>query len=127
MDTIDFGNLDEYVVAHPETKGWVVGHFLEAGSFLQSDEVEVKWAIHSKGDIKPGVVAHVTAKTLGILIRGKCLIRFPDSDKEVLLAKPGDFVTYDAGQVAHIFEALEDTTIMAIRWPSKRPNLKYDY
>ncbi len=121
MNLIDSGNLDELVAMHPETNGWIAGHFMDPSSFLHSDEVEIKWAIHRKGDVKKGAIASVTTKTVCILMRGQCVIRFPELDREVTLCKLGDYLTYDAGQVMHEFKALEDTTVIAVRWPSKRP------
>ena len=57
------------------------------------------------------------AKTISILIKGKFLLIFPEENKEIVLEKQGDFVFWDS-KVYHGSEALEDSTVLTIRWPS---------
>ncbi|NOY14864.1 MAG: signal peptidase I [bacterium] len=120
MPIIKSGNLDEKIKDHPETKGWLVGHFVKFDPFFKTNDLEVKWAVHHKGDIKPGAIAKSTAKTLVILIKGKFAVRFPDLGKEIILSKTGDYLAYDASKVMHTAESLEDSVLITIRWPSKR-------
>ncbi|MBU0612422.1 hypothetical protein KKB10_00235 [Patescibacteria group bacterium] len=65
MNKAKSGNLNNLVNDHPETKNWVVGHFIKHNNFLKTDDLEVKWAVHKKGDIKDGNLADYSAKTLG--------------------------------------------------------------
>jgi hypothetical protein len=37
-----------------------------------------------------------------------------------ITAETGDYITYDNCELNHTAEALEDTIILAIRWPSKQ-------
>lgn len=117
MPTISTGNLNQKITEHPETKGWVLGHFIPPNSFFHSNDFEVKWAVHAKGETKEGIVGTADAKTFGILVSGKYRIYFPELNQEVVLSQQGDFLTYNA--TAHIGEALEDTVLLTIRWPSK--------
>jgi hypothetical protein len=41
------GYADEDALAH---RGWVLGHFMSVGDPRQSEDVEIKWAAHSRGD-----------------------------------------------------------------------------
>lgn len=116
---IQTGNLNQHTANQPEYQGWVISDFIK-DPFFQSDAFEVKWAVHKKGDVKNGKKTDASVKTLGILISGKFLIKFPHLNKEVALEKMGDFLTYDSQDDEHIGTALEDTVIMAIRWPLKR-------
>ena len=120
MPTIKSGNLNKKVGEHQETKGWIIGHFMNSQPFFKTDDFEVKWSVHSKGDVKQGAIAKSSAKTLVILIKGKISIKFSELNKKVLLTKVCDYVAYDAYEVLHSSESLEDTTILVVRWPSKR-------
>ena len=119
MEKIVSGNLDEEVSSHPETMGWFLGHFMTKYPDFMSDEVELKWARHEKGDKKDRPQAKTTTKTITILISGKFLIRFPKKNHDVILARLGDFIYYDASQDKHTREALEDSLLLVIRFPSK--------
>ncbi|MFZ5391893.1 MAG: signal peptidase I [Patescibacteria group bacterium] len=119
MKKIITGNLDQQIVSHPETKGWFLGCFMAKYPEFLSDDVELKWARHKKGDIKPGLSATSTTKTFTILISGKFFIRFPELNQEVTLAQLGDFVFYDASQTSHKAEASEDSLLLVIRYPSR--------
>ncbi len=114
------GNLNDIVKKYPETRGWIAGHFISFDQFFQTDDFEVKWSVHSKGEKKDGVVTKDSAKTFGILVKGKYTIRFPDHNKEIILSIAGDYIAYDTHDGFHTAEALEDTTLLTIRWPSKR-------
>ncbi len=73
--------------------------------------------MHKKGEEKKEIVANKKAKTISILIKGKFLIRFPEDNKDVLLSEIGEYVFWDS-MVYHNSEALEDSIVMTIRWPS---------
>ncbi|PIY97184.1 MAG: signal peptidase I [Candidatus Kerfeldbacteria bacterium CG_4_10_14_0_8_um_filter_42_10] len=122
MNKLITGNLDQQVSSHPETGGWFLGCFMDKYPDFLSDDVELKWVRHKKGDKKPGLLAATETKTLVILINGKFLIRFTEPNKEITLLKQGDFVFYDASQTSHESEALEDSLLLVVRYPSKRNN-----
>lgn len=115
MDKIINGNLNANVES--KTRGWFIGHFMEKDSFFKNEDFEVRWGVHPKGDKKSQIAANKTAKTLSILIKGKFALKFPKDNKEIILAKQGDFAFWDA-KVFHTSEALEDSIILTIRWPS---------
>ncbi len=120
MKEIISGNLDKQVAQHPKKNGWVLGCFMDERPEFLSDEVELKWARHKKGDKKPGLKASSTAKTFTVLISGRFLVRYPELNEEVILSKLGDFVFYDASETSHEAEALEDSLLFVVRYPSKR-------
>lgn len=120
MNKIITGNLDTQVASHPETKGWFLGCFMEKNPDFLSDDVEVKWGRHPKGEIKKGYDAKVPTKTLVILISGSCVVRFPKLKEESLLSKLGDYVFFDASTTDHENEAKEDSLFLVVRYPSKR-------
>lgn len=113
MDFIT-GNLNKT----PKKKGWIVGHFMDKGSPLKTENVEVKWITHKKGEAKKGALAKNQTHTLVILIKGKFAVKFYNSKKVFVLNKEGDYLYYDASRDSHEGKALEDTVAIAIRWPS---------
>jgi hypothetical protein len=120
MNKIITGNLDKQITSHPETKGWFLGCFMDKHPEFLSDDVELKWARHKKGENKPGLRTTSQTQTFDILISGKFLIRFPELNQEIILSKLGDFVFYDASHTSHEAEILEDCLLLVIRYPSKR-------
>lgn len=116
MSSIISGNLTDKTKEDSNRRGWFLGHFMAPNSKFKNDNFEVKWGIHPKGDRKKTSAKNSTAKTIAILIKGKFVIRFSD-DKEVLLSKIGDFVYWD-GKIYHTYEALTNSIVLTIRWPS---------
>ncbi len=98
-------------------RGWIIGHFMDKGSLLHSDDLEVKWSKHLKGEKKLELAKNIQAKTLFILFNGEFRFYFPNENTDVVLSKEGDYILYDAG-VAHSWEVLEDCCAINIRWPS---------
>jgi len=89
---------------------------MDGGPF-KNDDFEVKWGVHPKGDKKDIAGMNIKAKTLSILIKGKFLVSFPDDGEEVILGNQGDYVYFENG-IYHGSEALEDSVVLTIRWPS---------
>jgi len=114
MEKFLTGNVSELASQY---RGWVMGHFVEPASPLCTEDVEVKWGEHKKGETKNAVGANQQAKTLAILIFGKWLIKLPEIPKDIVLEKQGDYLLFEPG-VAHSWEALEDSLVLTIRWPS---------
>jgi len=120
MGKLITGNLDERVALHPETRGWFLGCFMSKYPDFLSNEVEMKWDKFKKGFKKSGLFTKTATKTFTILISGKFIIKYPKFNQEAVLSKQGDFVFYDASQTDHESEALEDSLLFTIRYPSKR-------
>jgi hypothetical protein len=98
----------------PAHRGWVLGHFMAAGDPRHSDDVEIKWAVHARGDKRPQWVLSESRRAAIFLVSGRFRVDLPG--RSVLLDRPGAYVVF-AG-VGHSWEAEEDSTILAVRWPS---------
>ncbi len=96
--------------------GWFIGHFITPEHDPRSaSDLEVKWAIHKAGEGRKEWATNAEATTLSILISGKFLLQFPDS--EILLSCEGDYALWCPG-VPHCWLAEDDSTILTVRWPS---------
>lgn len=95
-------------------RGWLLGHFKPAGDPRHSDDVEIKWAIHPRGDQRPQWVAGEKRTALLLLISGRFRVQLPD--RTVLLARQGDYVVFHG--ISHSWHAEEDSIVLAVRWPS---------
>lgn len=101
------------------TSGWWVGHFIKpADSLRHVESVETKWASHKAGAKHDGgkFSVNAVATSMAVLIAGKHRVEFADG-ASVILQFPGDYVIWAPG-VAHSWTALEDSTMLCIRWPS---------
>src|ERR1700735_4189211 len=87
-----------------DTRGWFVGHFLEAGNLRTSDEVELKWGIHPAGEAREGTVTDEARTTVLILISGR--FRVDLSAGSHVLEKQGDYAMWGQG-IDHSWEAEE--------------------
>jgi len=110
-DTIYVGNAGADA---PANRGWLLGHFRPADDARHSDEVEIKWAVHAKGDRRADWVAREQRSALILLISGRFRIDLPG--RSVALAEQGDYVVFHG--VSHSWEAEEPSVIVAVRWPS---------
>lgn len=115
MDNISSGNLN--TKESKLNKGWFIGHFIENNEFFKTQDFEVAWKVHKKGDKNESIAKNKIAKTLSVLIKGKCLWTFPEKNNQIILENEGDYIFWDSG-IAHSWEILEDSTILTIRWPS---------
>ena len=111
---------DKVYVGRAETDaagdmGWLLGHFKPPGDLRHSDEVEIKWGVHARGDSRPEWVRGERRTALLILISGKFRVELPD--RSVLLAEPGDYVVWGRG-VDHSWYAEEASVVITVRWPS---------
>lgn len=95
---------------------WLIGHFVPPELGLRhADDVEVKWSAPGTGFGEAEWTACQTATTVAILIAGKHRIEFPHQTVELTI--PGDYVIWGPG-VPHRWRVLDDSTIVAVRWPS---------
>ena len=110
-----FGNAAQAA----ETRGWFLGHFVPgAANPLRSDDLELKWFTHRKGETRTEWAPPSAVRTLNLLIRGSFVLVFPD--QEVALQREGDFVLFGP-DVAHSYRSVEESLVLTVRWPSVPP------
>ena len=108
-----FGNA---VDASKNTRGWFLGHFMPGDdNSLRTEELELKWYTHAKGETRDTWAPGNPVKTLNILIRGHFVLIFPN--QEVALEKEGDFVLFGP-DMPHSFRSVEESLVLTVRWPS---------
>lgn len=98
-----------------ERRGWLIGHFIPPDELRHSEDVEVKWHRHPTGDIRSEWVTGETRTTILVLISGAFRIAFRDGEK--VLTELGDYAMWGPG-IDHIWEALEESIMLTVRWPS---------
>ncbi|GAB3989745.1 hypothetical protein GCM10029978_115670 [Actinoallomurus acanthiterrae] len=96
-------------------RGWLLGHFKPVGDIRHSDDVEIKWGVHPRGDRRARWATEEKRTALLVLISGRFRMEFPDGD--VTLTEQGDYVVWGHG-VDHSWHAEEESVVMTIRWPS---------
>ncbi|MEU6430973.1 signal peptidase I [Microbispora sp. NPDC046973] len=96
-------------------RGWLLGHFKPAGDVRHSEDVEIKWYVHPRGDRRAKWVTGEKRTALLVLISGRFRVEFPE--RSVLLANQGDYVVWGRG-VDHSWYAEEESVVLAVRWPS---------
>ena len=115
MDRVTIGNA---AADGANYRGWFVGHFLPQAT----TEVEVKWGVHRKGEVRAAWAVSRQATSMSLLVRGAIRLFFATSSgavpTEALLAEPGDYAVWPPG-VAHRWHIeRDDTVIVTVRWPS---------
>ncbi|MEU6578984.1 signal peptidase I [Streptomyces sp. NPDC046805] len=111
-DSVYVGNAGEDAVLD---RGWLLGHFKEAGDARHSDAVEVKWGVHPRGDVRGQWVRGEQRTALLVLISGRFRVELPG--RSVLLRRQGDYVVWGRG-VDHSWVAEEESVVLTVRWPS---------
>src|SRR5438270_8120337 len=112
MPVFEYGHFDGV-----SNEGWAIGHFATQGH--KTDAVEIKWAHHAPGIAGKGWSDCDTATTLSVLIRGRFRIDFESGPLTFVdLESPGDYVLFGPG-IRHCSTALEPSTFLTIRWPSR--------
>lgn len=96
-------------------RGWLLGHFKEPGDARHSEDVEIKWGVHPKGEERAQWVRGESRTALQVLISGRFRLEFPG--RSVVLAEQGDYVVWGRG-VDHSWCAEEDSVVLTVRWPS---------
>jgi hypothetical protein len=105
--------------ASKDTRGWFVGHFMAGeANPLRTSELELKWYTHAEGEKRSEWAPGSPVKTLNLLVRGHFVLLFPD--REIALAKEGDFVLFGPG-VPHSFHSVQESLVLTVRWPSLAP------
>jgi quercetin dioxygenase-like cupin family protein len=101
-------------------RGWFVGQFINPDLGVRhSEDTEVKWGIHPSGEKRPEWTADDQRTTLTILIEGH--FRVDTTDGTSTMERPGDYVMWGPG-VDHTWEALADSVVLTVRWPSPKPS-----
>ena len=99
------------------TRGWFLGHFMPGeDNPLRTSHLELKWFTHAKGETRVEWAPGNPVKTLNILMRGRFVMVFPE--REVALAKEGDFVLFGP-DVPHSFRSEEESLVLTVRWPAQ--------
>ncbi|SFK89653.1 signal peptidase I [Streptomyces pini] len=96
-------------------RGWLLGHFKDAGDLRHSEALEIKWGVHPRGERRRQWVRGEERTTFQILVEGRFRVEFPG--RGVVLAERGDYVVWGRG-VDHSWVAEEDSTLLTVRWPS---------
>lgn len=116
-DLIVIGNTMEDGYQN-NTTGWFIGTFIDPANRLRcTEDIEIKWGVHSANEEKSSFGINEKATSLAILIKGSCVFNFPDLKTSISLKKQGDYVIYAPG-VSHNWKVLEDSIVLTIRWPS---------
>lgn len=98
------------------TRGWLVGHFIDPSEGVRfTNDVEIKWGVHSAGDKRPDWTTGDQRMTLLLLVRGKFRIDLTVGSR--VLSDPGDYATWGPG-IDHSWKALADAVVITVRWPS---------
>ncbi len=68
-------------------RGWLLGHFTDASDPRRSEDVEIKWGVHPRGDERAQWVTGEERTALLVLISGRFRVELPG--RSVLLARQG--------------------------------------
>ncbi|MDL4773597.1 signal peptidase I [Actinomadura xylanilytica] len=96
-------------------RGWLLGHFKADDDLRHSEDVEIKWGVHPRGERRGQWTSGEQRVALLVLISGRFRMEFPGRD--VLLTEQGDYVVWGRG-VDHSWCAEEESVVMTVRWPS---------
>lgn len=99
-----------------ETRGWLLGHFITPPEDVRSTEdVEVKWGVHSAGEKRADWTADDQRTTLVLLVQGHFRVELTEGS--VTMSQQGDYAVWGPG-IDHSWEALADSVVITVRWPS---------
>lgn len=98
-----------------ETRGWFIGHFVkDKESLLYTNDVEIKYGTHKKGESRDDWSVNQTATTMSLVVSGAMRMIFKD---EEILLKSGDYFV-SKPKVPHKYMIEEDALVITVRWPS---------
>lgn len=99
-----------------DTRGWLLGHFIDPPEDVRATEaLEVKWADHPAGEKRAGWTTGDQRTTMLLLVQGH--FRLELTEGSCTLERQGDYVVWGPG-IDHTWEALADSTVITVRWPS---------
>ena len=112
-----FGNANADQV---RGSGWFVGQFVPPEHGLRHQtEVELKWGVHTDGEKRSHPWANQNGTTIAALLEGSLKIAFhiDGTRQEVTLRTKVDYVAFGP-EVVHSWEAVGDTVVLSVRFPS---------
>jgi hypothetical protein len=99
-----------------ETRGWLLGHFIDPAQGVRSSkDVEIKWGIHPAGEKRAAWTADDQRTTLVVLVSGD--FRIDLTEGSITMGRQGDYAVWGPG-IDHCWEAITDSVVMTVRWPS---------
>lgn len=99
-----------------DTRGWILGHFIDPAEDVRSTkDLEVKWGVHSAGEKRPEWTSGDERSTLIMLIKGHFRVELTEGS--ITMEREGDYAVWGPG-VDHSWEALSDSVVVSVRWPS---------
>lgn len=96
-------------------RGWILGHFKEAGNPRHSEAVEIKGGVHPRGDERAPRVRGEERTALLVLVSGRFRAELPGGS--VLLEERGDRVVWGRGG-DRSWCAEEASVVLTVRRPS---------
>ena len=105
--------VGSYKKGFENRKGWFLGSFFEADNPLKTDQIEIVYKKHSKGEI---IEDHYHKEKVEVLIALSGKAKYTINGKGFIL-KSGDFVFTDVNNVIR-GEFLESSEVFAIHSPS---------
>ena len=89
-----------------------------------TDDIEIKWGIYKKDEIRNVWASSADKTAMSILIRGDFIFIFREmqdhgKSREVRLKNEGDYVIWRE-DMEHTWRMDEDSVILTLRWSSKR-------
>jgi hypothetical protein len=115
--------MSEVIVGNAATdgaafRGWFVGHFVPADLGLRStDDVEIKWQCHTRGDTRADWGVTPQATSVSVLIQGRIRYVFGDG-REAVLREAGEYALWAPGTSHRWYIEEDDTVVLTVRWPS---------
>jgi quercetin dioxygenase-like cupin family protein len=101
-----------------DDRGWLLGHFVSpVDDVRHSRDVEVKWGTHPAGEKRAEWTSDDQRTTLLLLVQGEFRIDLTDGSR--VLSTQGDYALWGPG-IDHSWEALADSVVITVRWPSAR-------
>jgi cupin superfamily acireductone dioxygenase involved in methionine salvage len=88
-----------------------------------TDDIEIKWGVYKKGEVRPEWASSSDMTGMSILIRGDCIFTFREKAgegrrREVRMTKEGDYVIWRE-DVEHTWEMHEDSVFLTLRWKNR--------
>jgi cupin superfamily acireductone dioxygenase involved in methionine salvage len=89
-----------------------------------TDDIEIKWGIYKKNEVRTVWASSSDKTAMSILIRGDFIFIFREVQnhsrlREVRLKDEGDYVIWRE-DMEHTWKMDEDSVILTLRWSSKR-------
>lgn len=99
-----------------DDRGWLLGHFIRPTDDVRhTNDVEVKWGTHPAGEKRAEWTTGDQRTNLLLLVHGEFRIDLTEGSR--VLSTQGDYVLWGPG-IDHSWEALSDSVVIAVRWPS---------